>query len=90
MNLLRTTRFPEYAAFPMPQLEEIMVYRELPTLVSVLDYSRDFGHADLGRFGQPSECATPQTGSRCRRAGMLCAAYLPIADAPPITTLESV
>ena len=42
MNLL-----PEYAAFPMPKPEEIAVYRVLPKVISVLDYSKGFGHSDL-------------------------------------------
>jgi nitroimidazol reductase NimA-like FMN-containing flavoprotein (pyridoxamine 5'-phosphate oxidase superfamily) len=41
------TRYPEYAAFPMPQPEEIAVYRVLPKVISVLDYSKGFGHSDL-------------------------------------------
>ena len=45
MNLLQT-RYPEYAAFPMPP-EEIAVYRVLPKVISILDYSKGFGHADL-------------------------------------------
>ena len=39
MNLL-VTRYPEYAAFPMPKPEEIAVYRVLPKVISVLDYSK--------------------------------------------------
>jgi len=46
MNLLQT-RYPEYAAFPMPKPEEIAVYRVLPKVISVLDYSKGFGHTDL-------------------------------------------
>ncbi len=46
MKLLQT-RYPEYAAFPMPQPEEIAVYRVLPKVVSVLDYAKGFGHTDL-------------------------------------------
>ena len=46
MNLLQT-RYPEYAAFPMPKPEEIAVYRVLPKVISVLDYSKGFGHSDL-------------------------------------------
>ena len=45
-NLLQT-RFPEYAGLPMPKLEEIAVYRVLSKVISVLDYSKGFGHADL-------------------------------------------
>ena len=46
MNLLQT-RYPEYAAFPMPKPEEIAVYRVLPWVISILDYSNGFGHSDL-------------------------------------------
>ena len=46
MNLL-VTRYPEYAAFPTPKPEEISVYCVVPKVISVLDYSKGFGHADL-------------------------------------------
>jgi nitroimidazol reductase NimA-like FMN-containing flavoprotein (pyridoxamine 5'-phosphate oxidase superfamily) len=46
MNLLGT-RYPEYAAFPMPKPEEILVFRLEPKVISVLDYSKGFGHTDL-------------------------------------------
>src|SRR5262249_51287495 len=46
MNLL-VTRYPEYAAFPMSKQEEITVYRVVPKAISVLDYSKGFGHSDL-------------------------------------------
>jgi nitroimidazol reductase NimA-like FMN-containing flavoprotein (pyridoxamine 5'-phosphate oxidase superfamily) len=46
MNLL-LTRYPEYAAFPTPKPEEISGYRVVPKVISVLDYSKGFGHADL-------------------------------------------
>jgi hypothetical protein len=45
MNLL-VARYPEYA-FPMPKPEEIAVYRVMPKVISVLDYSKGFGHSDL-------------------------------------------
>jgi len=38
--ILLVTRYPEYAAFPMPKPEEIAVYRVLPKVISVLDYSK--------------------------------------------------
>ena len=41
------TRYPEYAALPMSKPEEIAVYRVLPKVSSVLDYSKGFGHLDL-------------------------------------------
>jgi hypothetical protein len=40
-------KYPEYAAFPMPKPEEIMVFRVVPEVISVLDYTKGFGHADL-------------------------------------------
>jgi hypothetical protein len=46
LNLLGT-RYPEYAALPMPKPEEIAVYRVLLKVISVLDYSKGFGHSDL-------------------------------------------
>jgi nitroimidazol reductase NimA-like FMN-containing flavoprotein (pyridoxamine 5'-phosphate oxidase superfamily) len=46
MSLLGT-RYPEYTVLPMPKPEEIAVYRVLPKMISVLDYSKGFGHADL-------------------------------------------
>ena len=46
LNLLGT-RYPEYAALPMPKPEEIAVYRVVPKVISVLDYSKGFGHSDL-------------------------------------------
>lgn len=46
MTLLGT-RYPEYAAFPMPKPEEIAIYRLVPKVISLLDYSKGFGHSDL-------------------------------------------
>jgi nitroimidazol reductase NimA-like FMN-containing flavoprotein (pyridoxamine 5'-phosphate oxidase superfamily) len=40
-------RYPEYAAFPPPKPEEIMIMRVVPKVISVLDYSKGFGHTDL-------------------------------------------
>jgi hypothetical protein len=40
-------RFPEYAALPLPTTEEILIFRIAPKVISVLDYSKGFGHADL-------------------------------------------
>jgi nitroimidazol reductase NimA-like FMN-containing flavoprotein (pyridoxamine 5'-phosphate oxidase superfamily) len=45
-NLLGT-RYPEYMSLPMPKPEEIAGYRVLPKVISVLDYSKGFGHSDL-------------------------------------------
>jgi nitroimidazol reductase NimA-like FMN-containing flavoprotein (pyridoxamine 5'-phosphate oxidase superfamily) len=40
-------KYPEYATFPMPKSEEIRMFRVVPMVISVLDYSKGFGHADL-------------------------------------------
>ena len=40
-------RYPEYAALPMPKPAEILVYRVVPKVISVLDYTKGFGHTDL-------------------------------------------
>lgn len=39
--------YPEYASFPMPKPEEILVFRVVPMVISVLDYAKGFGHSDL-------------------------------------------
>jgi nitroimidazol reductase NimA-like FMN-containing flavoprotein (pyridoxamine 5'-phosphate oxidase superfamily) len=42
-------KYPEYKALPIPvpKPEEIRVLRVTPTVISVLDYSKGFGHTDL-------------------------------------------
>jgi nitroimidazol reductase NimA-like FMN-containing flavoprotein (pyridoxamine 5'-phosphate oxidase superfamily) len=44
-------KYPEYVAkpmpLPMPKPEEIAVFRVTPVVISVLDYSKGFGHTDL-------------------------------------------
>ena len=39
--------YPEYAHFPTPKPEEVQFYRVVPKVISVLDYSKGFGHTDL-------------------------------------------
>lgn len=46
MNLLGT-RYPEYARFPTPKPQEVRFYRVVPRVISVIDYSKGFGHTDL-------------------------------------------
>ncbi len=46
MKLL-AERYPEYAKYPAPKPEEIRVFRVEPKVISVLDYSKGFGHTDL-------------------------------------------
>ncbi len=45
LALLRQ-RYPEYANFPIWP-EEIQVFRVEPKVISLLDYSKGFGHTDL-------------------------------------------
>jgi nitroimidazol reductase NimA-like FMN-containing flavoprotein (pyridoxamine 5'-phosphate oxidase superfamily) len=40
-------RYPEYMTFPMPKSEQIRVFRVVLKVISVLDYSKGFGHSDL-------------------------------------------
>jgi nitroimidazol reductase NimA-like FMN-containing flavoprotein (pyridoxamine 5'-phosphate oxidase superfamily) len=40
-------KFPEYKALGTPQADQVRVFRLTPVVVSVLDYSKGFGHADL-------------------------------------------
>ena len=44
---LLVKRYPEYAAYPPPKPEEIMIMRVVPKVISVLDYSKGFAHTDL-------------------------------------------
>ena len=43
------TRYPEYSEWPVPRppASQIRLFRLDPTVISVLDYSKGFGHADL-------------------------------------------
>ncbi len=42
-------KYPEMTSppVPMPKAEEIRVFRVTPVVISVLDYSKGFGHTDL-------------------------------------------
>jgi len=42
-------KYPEQAQLPgpMPQPEDVRIFRVTPTVISVLDYSKGFGHTDL-------------------------------------------
>jgi len=40
-------KYPGYAAFPMPKPEETVVFRVVPIVISVVDYRKGFGHAEL-------------------------------------------
>jgi nitroimidazol reductase NimA-like FMN-containing flavoprotein (pyridoxamine 5'-phosphate oxidase superfamily) len=42
-------RYPEQKALnlPMPKPEEVAIFRVIPTVISVLDYTKGFAHTDL-------------------------------------------
>jgi hypothetical protein len=42
-------KYPEQTSLPvpMPTPEDVRIFRVTPTVISVLDYSKGFGHTDL-------------------------------------------
>jgi len=40
-------KFPQIAGYAPAELEEIVLFRVRPEIVSVLDYRKGFGHTDL-------------------------------------------
>lgn len=42
-------RYPEYTSMPSPAAAEMPLVRFTPEIVSILDYSKGFGHTDLVR-----------------------------------------
>jgi nitroimidazol reductase NimA-like FMN-containing flavoprotein (pyridoxamine 5'-phosphate oxidase superfamily) len=40
-------KFPEYRVLPQPDPAEVALFRVVPEVISVLDYSKGFGHSDL-------------------------------------------
>ena len=46
---LLPTKYPRQHALPvqMPTPEEVRIFRVVPTVISVLDYTKGFGHTDL-------------------------------------------
>lgn len=43
---LMAEKYPEYKALPQPDLSQIRIFRIEPTVISVLDYKKGFGHTD--------------------------------------------
>lgn len=48
-NSILLWRYPEYKVMPRPDPAAIPMLRITPEIVSILDYSRGFGHSDLVR-----------------------------------------
>ena len=46
---LLPSKYPEHPAlpFPMPTPDQVHIFQVTPTVISVLDYSKGFGHTDL-------------------------------------------
>ncbi len=42
-------KYPEQTSFPVatPPMEQLKIFRVTPTIISLLDYSKGFGHTDL-------------------------------------------
>jgi nitroimidazol reductase NimA-like FMN-containing flavoprotein (pyridoxamine 5'-phosphate oxidase superfamily) len=40
-------KFPQIAPYAPTELEEVALFRAMPEIISVLDYRKGFGHADL-------------------------------------------
>lgn len=45
-------RYPEYKSMPRPDPAEVPAMRLTPEIVSILDYSKGFGHTDLVRVSE--------------------------------------
>jgi nitroimidazol reductase NimA-like FMN-containing flavoprotein (pyridoxamine 5'-phosphate oxidase superfamily) len=47
--LMLPLKYPEQVSLPgpMPTPEQVRIFRVMPTVISVLDYSKGFGHTDL-------------------------------------------
>jgi general stress protein 26 len=63
VSALRLKRYPEYAPFPLsggaaqrvaprPSPDGVVLLRIVPGIISVLDYSKAFGHSDLIAFSE--------------------------------------
>lgn len=47
MLSLLAAKYPEYGALPTPDSDAVRIFRVEPTVISVLDYRKGFGHTDL-------------------------------------------
>ncbi len=47
--MLLASRYPQQAGIdmPMPSPSDVRIFRVTPTVISILDYSKGFGHTDL-------------------------------------------
>jgi PPOX class probable F420-dependent enzyme len=61
-------RYPEYKIMPAPDPAAVAMLRTTPEIVSILDYSKGFGHADLVRVSE-NDLAEHIEARRHHRAG---------------------
>lgn len=47
LHLMMQRYPPQKTELPMPTAAQVGVYRVIPTVISLLDYSKGFGHTDL-------------------------------------------
>ncbi len=52
MLALLVGKYPEYKELPPPDVSQMKVMRVVPEVVSILDYSKGFGHTDLVQVGE--------------------------------------
>jgi general stress protein 26 len=57
-------RFPEYATWPAPDPAFAPMMRFTPEIVSVLDYTKGFGHSDLVTVSKPHPEAKVESAKR--------------------------
>jgi nitroimidazol reductase NimA-like FMN-containing flavoprotein (pyridoxamine 5'-phosphate oxidase superfamily) len=51
VSQLMFEKFPQIAGYAPAELEEIVLFRVTPEIISVLDYRKGFGHTDLVKVG---------------------------------------
>ncbi|TDW25700.1 hypothetical protein EV128_117132 [Rhizobium azibense] len=67
-----TLKYPEQVSLPgpMPTPQQVRIFRATPTVISVPDYSKGFGHTDLVTCSVPPNMsvgpASPVTLEACR------------------------
>jgi|SRR6516162_3247250 len=51
VSQLMFEKFPQIAGYAPAELEQIVLFRVTPEIISVLDYRKGFGHTDLVKVG---------------------------------------
>ena len=73
LDLLMQKYPQQQEPLPIPMLtpEEVRIFRVTPVVISVLDYAKGFGHADLIAFNENPANASPDSpaAASCRAGG---------------------